>query len=247
MPEEHLDNPIGRIIAVLDHCSMVPAGRSAEGTWATVLGARSSRELFMRVGAFLDLIQESKAAIRRLPDGEDAEYYLRPLEQLDPLSDLFLTHLGQPDMSAFSTFYRKDLLYALGAASRVLRKVERSATLSKEARDSLLDDVRKLIDDVAESDDLPHEAKVYLIKLLRDVEGALLSFIVGGFDDVAAAVAALAAGTVRLQTVEQQSWLKSRIGALWTSLTTRAQGVSAISTAVTDVVGAIEGVNKVLS
>jgi len=245
---DQLDNPVGRVVAVLERGKTLDfANTPVVSGFTTILQAPEAGNLMARLGDFIRLIEESKAAVRALPEDAEPDYYFQPLKEVDEIVPLILSHLGSGGMSDFARFFRDDLIFMLGAASRIVRKHSHSPVLDDQAQADLLATVRGLIDEVSRSSELSPEAKLYLLKLLRDVEGALISFHVVGFESVAASVAAIAAGAIVLDDVKQRGWLKAQVEKLWGQMISIAHGVSQISAVVNDGVGAIETVNKIIS
>lgn len=244
---EHLDNPAGRLAAILSTAMGTRAEEKAWSAWSSALNADEPGTAFIRIGQLVRLIQETKDAIQGLPAEEDPAFYLKPFEYLDALATKLRMHIGHGDMKTFHEVIPEHVLVGVGAAARVLRRYGQTPVIEEADRAELLDQVRTIIDDVSNHPDLPKHAKLFMLKLLRDVEGALIAFRLGGFDDVAATVAALAGGVVYVENVDQRGWWGRHVSRLWEAVLARAKGVQAIAESVTSVSEAVEAVRHVAS
>jgi hypothetical protein len=244
---EHLDNVAGRLAATLRPLASFAPNISAQQAWAEILKAEDTEQLLGRISRLVGLLEDTKRAIRELPEDEDRDFYLGPFVDIDNLPPRFITHFGTGNIDAFQQGVPQHAMVGLDAASRILRRTSlRDPVISEEGRTSLLEDVRALLNEVASHPDLEQGAKLYVIKLLRDVETALLGYVVGGFDDVMSAVAAVSAGATRITEDEQRGWLVAAVGRLWAATVSRAQGVQAITGAAQGVVAAVGAVKHII-
>lgn len=247
---DYLDNPAGRLAAALREVRRIRDGASegsAMSTWGTALGAMNSARLLVRAGQLTDLIDEAKAAVVELMDEDERAFYLQPLVKLDPLMTVLLSRLGDNNMESFAPYLTDEAIYALEGVSRALRRLSRFPVLDEEARDDLLADVRKMIDDVIRDDTLSYEIKSYIVKLLRNVESALLGFLLGGFGEVSACIAAVAAGVAMVADPAAKAGWSDRWKGLWKKLVAHTDDVKAITSAGKGAIELIEGIDKLTS
>jgi hypothetical protein len=253
----YMDNPAGRLAEVLnaaiDAAQFILEDKEgnpyknapATEVWSLALGTSTLTELLIRLGEVLRLLEDAKVAVRSLPS-DDAQFYARAFEELDKLPILVNGSLGA-DWKVFSATITPQAVFVLETVSRMLRTVALSPTLTESGIEEILVDLRQMIDQVSAHSSLPRDARLYVLKLLRNAEGALIGYRIGGFESVAAAVAAVAAGAALIPEENERSWLRERLGQLWRLMISRAQGVQAISDSTQSVMGAVEGVDKFLS
>jgi hypothetical protein len=98
---------------------------------------------------------------------------------------------------------------------------------------------------VTTSASLRQEIKVYIVKRLQDVEAALNSFRIG-FENVMAAVAAVASGTLVTPPI-QRGWFMKIFMRLWTATASYAPDVKEIADSAATVVDAIEAAQDMMS
>ncbi len=241
---EFLDNPAGRIAATLRDVQKLGDG-PAFSIWAQALGAGNGGVAFRNIGKFMDLVDEAKNAVIKLDEQElSPAFYLSAFAFLDELVSRLTTHLGDGDMAAFKPYLSDERIVLVEMLSQILRRSYRSAILSEGARNEMLRDVRELIDTVLQNDSFSTYEKSYIVKLLRDIEEALLSYWLGGFDDVASSVTAAAASIAVVSNVAQRGWLTTQLGRLWDFVTSKSEGTKAIAAAGKEVVTLIDSVDK---
>lgn len=134
-----------------------------------------------------------------------------------------------------------EALYGLEACSRALHRWKREPVIDQSQLDELIRQVRDLVESVARSDGLAEDAKVFLIKRLREVETALLGSRVTGFADLEAALDRLTGSLVRRPDIREPGLL-NRIGSFFHSLVFAAQGTDAIAGATASTIQAITAI-----
>ncbi|WP_346535567.1 hypothetical protein [Micromonospora sp. DPT] len=222
----------------------IPPHTSARDGWAAALNADGRGSLLIRIGELLQLIEEARQAVLELPDPDERRFYLEPFEVMDRLVETLTFYNSIATMQKFSPMLTSETIYALEAVSRALRKVVQRPAIDVSTQRELLNGVRALIDDVLAFDDLTPDAKLYIVRLLKRAEEALLAFRLVGFEDVSASIAALAAGTIVIQEQPIRGWFLDRLGKIWRTLVTGASGVEVIGSAAQTIAGAIDGVEK---
>ncbi len=196
--------------------------------------------MYSNIARFMMLIEEAKSALVNPRDGDDRTFYSTLFGSLDTLQSYLVSHITQSNMEAFKPLITDDKISILELLSRELRQTYRSNFLSEDTRQQMLQDVRKLKEDVLFNEHLSLHEKNYIVKLLHDVERALQSYWLGGFDDVASTVAALGGGAAVVTDQAQRGWFMSGVLRIWEFLNVSADGVRALSATGSEVVALID-------
>jgi len=149
-----------------------------------------------------------------------------------------------PPMKSLSHLLTRELIVGLELVSLTLFRISPSPTITQDGVYQLLVSVRTLIDDVSAQADLPENAKIYITKLLRDVEDALVWYRIGGFERVASTVAAVSAGVFLVPSEVRRNWLVDRLSNFWTSLQSHSSEIQAVSNSAQSVIGVMEGIRN---
>lgn len=204
-----LEDPAGRLAAVLRAArAHTPETQAIDG-WSKTLGVSQgdAKDLFVKVASLLKLVEDARLAIMSLDEGESRDFYLRAFDALDRLGPAMRAHLTHAHMQSYAEYLTDASVLPLEAASIYLRGIGARTPVPSQAQlDDLLDLVRWMIDEVSSHDSLGRQVKLFIIARLRDVESAILSMHIGGFEDIAAAVGAVTSGLFVVPEGPQRGW-----------------------------------------
>jgi len=199
------------------------------------------------------MMQKARDEIAALPEDEDPEFLLHQVGDVERLINgltetaLALTARISPSDVFSERFTLRRIspesIFGLEAASRALHRRRPEPTIDPSQLSMLIEQLRKLIDDVSSSNNLTPEAKLFLIRRLREIETALLGSRITGFADLEDAVDRLTGALVRRDDIRDAGIMK-KIGSFFQKLVQAAQGTSAIAGATTATVQAIEAITK---
>ncbi|GAA3271374.1 hypothetical protein GCM10020218_013740 [Dactylosporangium vinaceum] len=192
------------------------------------------------------LVDEAKAALVNVAgdDQEDRAFYLEAFQSLDAIVARLTTHLQHTDMSPFSGYISNERIYILELLSRELRRSYKRSSFTEESRFELLQQVRSLKDAITTSESLSAEEKLYLIQLLDDVERALRSYWLGGFNEVRSTVTAVAAGVAAVSDEPSRGWLMRKFNAMWAFLVSHSDEARALTSAGREAVALVDDINN---
>ncbi|MBB4762162.1 hypothetical protein ACFQFC_39020 [Amorphoplanes digitatis] len=249
-----MDNPAGRLGAFLESLH----SRNGDKTVGEVLGlAEDADEPFavaLRVLEIGRLARATRSSVEALPDEEDPAFLLQHFHQVEAL----VKRLTDDVVMAAATYAPTDLfaakfivpvpldgaaLFGLEAASRALHRCCPEPAIGPEHLDSLIHDVRELIDSVTGSPALSADAKTFLVRRLRDIETALLGSRITGSVDLEDALDCLTGAFVRREDIREPGLL-GKINTFFQRLVLAAQGAESIAGATTSTVGAIEAIAR---
>jgi len=240
---DYLDNPAGRIAATLRRVKEHGDGPPIQ-IWSSALGGGSAAQVYKKIARFMMLIDEAKHGFSTLEDIEQRPFYLGMFPFLDTLESRLFTHLNDSDMSAFKDLITDDKLAIVELMSRELHRHYRSRSIDSDIREEMLKAVRDLMGKILVEDGLSEQEKAYIVKLLRDVEVALLSYWLGGFDEIASSVAALAAGVANVSSETKKGWLLNSVTRIWNFLSFRSNELKAIASATKEVVAVVDDIQN---
>ncbi|GID96256.1 hypothetical protein Adi01nite_56680 [Amorphoplanes digitatis] len=200
------------------------------------------------------LARATRSSVEALPDEEDPAFLLQHFHQVEAL----VKRLTDDVVMAAATYAPTDLfaakfivpvpldgaaLFGLEAASRALHRCCPEPAIGPEHLDSLIHDVRELIDSVTGSPALSADAKTFLVRRLRDIETALLGSRITGSVDLEDALDCLTGAFVRREDIREPGLL-GKINTFFQRLVLAAQGAESIAGATTSTVGAIEAIAR---
>jgi hypothetical protein len=251
-----MDNPAGRLGAFLESLH----GRNGNGdkTVGDVLGLAEDADgpfvVALRILEIGRLAQATRSAVEALPDEEDPAFLLQHFHLVESLvkrlTDAVV--MGAAGYAPTDRFVAKFIipapldgaaLFGLEAASRALHRCCPEPAIGPEHLDSLIHDVRELMDAVTGNPALSAEAKTFLVRRLRDVETALLGSRITGSVDLEDALDCLTGAFVRREDLREPALL-GKINAFFQRLVLAAQGAEAIAGATASTVGAIEAIAR---
>ena len=215
---DHLDNPAGRIVAALQRAEKhLHEKVSARDGWLQVFEANDVSQLPARIADFITQVQLTKDLVESLPESESPEHLSKYFGSLDQIVS-YLLSVGSINMPQFGNFIKPELIFSLESCSLAIRRhVRLEPTIDTEGLTKIVDTIRQVCDDIADSD-IPEDAKLPLIRRLRDVEDAVLSFKVAGYSGIEATLDALVGRTLwrTPPEVKEKSigWVKRVVSAI---------------------------------
>jgi hypothetical protein len=261
MPK-YLDNPAGRLAALIRN--MLEGGGLSLPV-GTVLGIPEDQGnapliVSLRLLDIQRLAVQTRREVEALPPDEDPEFLLSHFDAVDkwvsrlvdtavrdanrlclstPVRSLFATGSNKGDADQARFRLPKEALYSLDACSRALHRQGTGSSLSDAEVPDLVERVRELIDLVVDSEELPGNAKIFLIGRLRDVEAALLASRIYGYEDLEAALDRLVGGLARRDDVRKPS-VMTRVRGLLEAFSGATQEAAVVAEATYKTVEAIE-------
>jgi hypothetical protein len=190
--DEHLDNPAGRLVAVLRALAKQPGGRPAREAWRDVLGSPSDDAgLVSRIAEIMALAKRAEAAVQGLPGVERPAHLLLHFDRVHKALGLLLS-ISSATVQNFLQYLTPEVIYSLEMCSYALqRNRQGEPTIDVDKVSDLVEHVRSLIDKIADDQDLENDVCMLLVARLRDVESALLNIRITGYARVEKAMDAL--------------------------------------------------------
>jgi hypothetical protein len=196
---EYMDNPAGRLHAILLKVVNLPANTPAMEGWATVFGIEPGDhvQFFRYVARVFRMASEVRTLVRRYPE-DDPELLLDHFDEVErTLANLTATASLQ--MNSFAEPLRPGRgLYSLRVCSSLLHR-------------RCPDQVRDVISDVEDADDLDSATASWLTKRLYEILQALSESSIYGTPEVEQASEKLIGGVVRKRE-RIASLSKSKVG-----------------------------------
>jgi hypothetical protein len=217
--EEILTNPAGRLAAILRSVASRPASESARTAWALALGTDEGDVLLLlsRCADVVGLVHATREAIERLPAAEEPAFHLKHFDAIEQAVGKLAAVGGGMHVQHFTPLIRPEVIGSLDWTARVLRRLgldERA--LDTEKVPELVEQIRRIIDEVAADEGLPSDVRMLLVSRLREVESALLNIRITGYARVEETLDALSFVPVRSdldQAGKERAWKK--IGQVW--------------------------------
>ncbi len=210
----HYDNPAGRLHELLRQLSEQNGRASLLVGWAAVLGV-AEEDVILHIGGVADLVRQIQEAVDRV----DEEALSAPVARL---RDTWARPIFPPD-HPFNGELRVVLpgdepLQSLGLVSAQLHLLAPEGKVPDgDKLDELKQQIRDLVDEVGQSDELPDDLKHAIALRLMDVEKAIDHVHVGGPDAVRRAMEAVV-GTVILTADSEKTAQSSAMQKLWVTL-----------------------------
>jgi hypothetical protein len=213
---DYLDNPAGRLLALLELARKTTQNAVAAQQWSTVFGVDQLSPQFFR--AIANVVKMAA----------DARVQMKEVEP--ELHEIHLEHFGQVD-EAISAFTRcsaitmadflvpldeRSGLHSLKVCSAILHSKKPEGRLSDDERDSLLEQVLSLIEEVENSGDLEAEVRGWLLDRLCEIRIVLERPVQFGIKDLAAVNDAIVGGLqtkrLRISVIAKSGVAKKVLG-----------------------------------
>lgn len=214
----HYDNPAGRLHELLRQLSEQSGRGTLVAGWAEVLGV-SEQDVVLHIGGVADLVRQIQEAVDRADD----EVLRAPVARLRntwarpifPPDHPFNGELGAVLPGA-------EALESLGLVSAQLHLVAPEGEVPDgDKLDELKEQLRDLVEEVRQSDELPGDLKDAIAERLTDVEKAIEHVHVGGPDAVRRAMqvvvgtVAFTADPTKVARISAMQKLWATLGILW--------------------------------
>lgn len=173
MPE-YLDNPAGRLLAVVQAARSVNPGVNALAGWQEVLNAPpGDHALFhSRVAQLFYLAGETRRTVESFPD-EDPETILEHFPQVEATLEQFNRVAATNMQGFFAGLEIKSGDYSLRLCSSLLHRRAREAVIKSETVRDLQARIETLIQDVVDAGDLANALKEWTLDRLKEILEAL--------------------------------------------------------------------------
>lgn len=161
-----LNNPAARLLSILEKgLTKSPTGK-CRSTWAGLLGVdpRNKALLMGRLGKVMALSTDIIECLNKI-DGLKVERYL---DWVGPLDTAFSKNNLNGNWQEFIAHINSYVINCLTMTSDLLSHKMPEPILSDSNLDNILNDARKLIDEVKGSD-LPEKVKEYMVKQLHKI------------------------------------------------------------------------------
>ncbi|WP_214107831.1 hypothetical protein [Acrocarpospora catenulata] len=175
----YLDNPAGRLQAMLSDLREIGPNTPVRHAWAKVLGIRADDlpEFVRRFGLLVSLPGQIRAEVDALED-VDPDMLLRHLPDVEAALE---ESLASPNAALGNVFAKYDstALFALEACSDYLHRRRAESVISDDGLKEIVEKTRELIDYVLQSD-IPDDLKTFLLTRLREIEQAVQDIQIRG-------------------------------------------------------------------
>lgn len=199
MPDEILTNPAGRLAAILRNVASYHENEFARTAWANALGTGDDELLLLsRCADVVGLVRATRQAIEKLPDHEDPEFHLEHFDAIEKAASQLTAVGGGMRVLQFKQLLGPEVIRSLDGSARALRRLGLDEpSLDTEKVPGLVEQIRRIIDEVAADEGLPPDVRMLLVKRLREVESALLNIRITGYARVEETLDALAFAPIR--------------------------------------------------
>jgi hypothetical protein len=183
---EYLDNPAGRLLALIREAKQRPDPGNALVGWTGVFGLPATTnndvqvEVVMRLLAVHHLINDLEKAINAIENEDDRKPFLGPLPRLrnavpvaNALNASFHGLLGNVSDSD---------LVILDFCSRHLHKSVAEPEVDSTSLSELANDVEELFNSVESSESMDPELRTFLLKQIETVRRGVQEYRIGGID-----------------------------------------------------------------
>jgi hypothetical protein len=226
----HLDNPAGRLEAVLVRAEpLVVQDLAATDGWMRAFDVAESRQLPGQIAEFVVQVEHARTLIDALPvEEENPEHLLRYFPYLDRICENMLI-LGNVRMAHFATWVKPELIYSVGACSSAIRRNGgREPTLDADGIEEILELIIKIRGEIVDSA-IPQVVKTFILRRLHDVEDAVVAFRIAGYSGVESTLDALVGAAIWRTPPTSQEPVKGWLHRLWETIQRVTQGTAAIA------------------
>lgn len=195
--ETPTDNPAGRLHKVLTDLQGMAVNQTIEDALTEVLEIEGD-DRYVRLHEYLSLVVrwpvDAADAIRRLPD----ENHALLLQWTGPVEQAVIW-MGRwaHTVNNLQSQYNETTMYSLAVTADLLHRRCPEPVIEAGTLEALVGLVREVIDAVVADEQLPAEAREFLLGRLLEVQQALLHFRIVGYPGVADAMDRLVGGLVR--------------------------------------------------
>jgi hypothetical protein len=182
----YLDNPVGRLHAILVKAKAYPGDKAALTVWGEVLGVDPSdhRNFIARYTQLFELVQDSIQAVNKVQNVRNRSIYLRPFEALDKI---FIHTALAGNWVDVSKYLSDAMINGLEMAADLVSVQSGETIISDEELKELQLEAETLIDKVLEVN-FPEDVKAILTEMLDSFRSAVIGYQIGGAERLQKAV-----------------------------------------------------------
>jgi hypothetical protein len=181
---EYLDNPAGRIVAILQAARVVVGNspNAFEG-WARTFSIdinskKGEAEVFHRMLEVDRLIDDLEKEVQSIEDEEEREDFLRPIPRLRAITPISQARsLPFPDL--INPISEGDMT-VLGFCSRHLHRLRAEARADEAELETLGKEVDDLFNEVSSSTTLDPELRTFLLTQIESIRRGIQDYRIGG-------------------------------------------------------------------
>ena len=181
-----LDNPAAQLLDVIARARTKSPGERAIIAWAEVFFLNAERDaagLLRCAARVTELVVETRRRIELLED-HDPETLLEHYGQVEAIASNFPS-MAQINIGQFLSPLDAAGLFGLKVCSATLHRWDWQPVLDRSVSDSLLEQVRSLIDQIRRANDIQADVRQFLLRHLSAVEDALVHIDLGGIEALA--------------------------------------------------------------
>ncbi|MGY0535943.1 hypothetical protein ACW14X_00395 [Nocardioides sp. YJ-D4] len=191
----NLNNPAGRLLYWLELGDQRPKGESAMGQWCVVFGLDASKvgdraECARRGTMLAALGQAARREAEQLPEMFQPAVMLTHFNEVESALDQF-TILPSTTMQQMFAQMQGTGWQSLRMLDAILSTQRPEHVIDEGTKESLIEQVRSLIDEVTDDSDLALDLKQFILRRLEEVERALRETLLTGTYPVEQATDAL--------------------------------------------------------
>ena len=176
------NNPVSRLVAVLEKARPIAGATSLRNVWATTFGCEPSdtAELLRLVGSLIALAAEAKAAVQAV-DNIDEQLYLAPFK---PVENVLSNMNFERKWADVSLELSPQTMVGLKFAADLLKREGISAVeISDDRVNELISTLAEVLERAMDSE-LPDNLKRLFVRNLEELRRALLCLQISGPDGV---------------------------------------------------------------
>lgn len=235
------DNPAGRLHSALAEIRNLSGNTHINNALANVLGLGEDEHedevvLHQYVAVMAAWPGTAVALVKSIPD-QNHDLVLRWVPKVAQAM-LWVGRWNQ-SISSMQNEYDHQTLYSLEVTADLLHRFKPEPVLEEDKLPSLIEVVRKVIDDVSNDTNLSAIARAFLLKHLIEVQNALLYFHVVGYSGVEDAMDRFLGATFRTPEVRDER-ARAWFARLWNAINTAMTRTTQISAGATSAMKAIE-------
>ncbi|WP_155848797.1 hypothetical protein [Amycolatopsis vancoresmycina] len=195
----YLDNPAGRLLALVEQARGKKQDASASQQWAEIFHVdHLGSDFFRSVANFSKMVADVRTQMQEV-EPDEYEFYLEYFSQVETMTGNFGRCLVVQMSEFLVPLEPQSGEHSLKLCSAILHRKKSEGELSESERDSLLEKVLDLIDEVERVDDLKGEAREWILLRLREIRRVLEARNQFGVADLSAAHDLLVGGVKNKQ------------------------------------------------
>ncbi|MEV4275148.1 hypothetical protein [Actinoplanes xinjiangensis] len=177
-----LNNPARRLHAIMEAARSLPPDTLAAAGWASIQNRQHDEPKFVQSAdllAFLShigyLVKETSDLLRRVEDEDDVDIVFAHFNQVVDIVDRF-PMMANNNIAWSLQGLDNGGMMSLRVAGSLLNRYAAEPSIPEDEVQSLLEQVRDLIREVHQADDLDDKTKKYILDLLLKIERSLAEY-----------------------------------------------------------------------